>query len=40
MREWVHHAAEEYLNAYIAAAGIADDEKGPVFRSAPENRVS
>ena len=30
----VHHTAEEYLDAYIAAAGIADDRKGPLFRSA------
>jgi len=28
----VHHMAEEYLDAYIEAAGIADDEKGPLFR--------
>ena len=29
-----HHNVEEYLDAYIAAAGIADDLKGPLFRSA------
>jgi site-specific recombinase XerD len=30
----VHHKAEEYLDAYIEAAGIAVDKKGPLFRSA------
>ncbi len=30
----VHHKAEEYLDAYIVAAGIAGDKKGPLFRSA------
>ncbi len=30
----VHHNAEEYLDAYIEAAGIAKDEKSPLFRSA------
>jgi integrase/recombinase XerD len=29
-----HHKLEEYLDAYIAAAGIADDKKGPLFRAA------
>lgn len=29
----VHHKAEEYLNVYLEAAGIADDGKGFVFRS-------
>ena len=29
----VHHAAEEYLDQYLAAAGIADDKKSPLFRS-------
>jgi integrase/recombinase XerD len=28
-----HHHAEEYLDAYVAAAGIADDRKAPLFRS-------
>ena len=28
-----HHNAEEYVDAYIQAAGIADDKKGPLFRS-------
>ena len=31
----VHHLAEEYIDACIRAAGIADDEKGPLFRSVP-----
>lgn len=30
----VHHKAEEYLDAYVAAAGIAGDKKGLLFRSA------
>ena len=29
-----HHKLEEYLDAYIEAAGIADDRKGPLFRAA------
>jgi integrase len=29
-----HHSAEEYLDAYVAAARISDDRKGPLFRSA------
>ncbi|MGH9611139.1 MAG: tyrosine-type recombinase/integrase [Bryobacteraceae bacterium] len=29
-----HHKLEAYLDAYIAAAGIANDRKGPLFRSA------
>jgi integrase/recombinase XerD len=29
-----HHKLEEYLDAYIAAAGIADDKKNPLFRAA------
>ncbi len=28
-----HHTAEEYLDAYLAASGIADDAKSPLFRS-------
>jgi integrase/recombinase XerD len=28
-----HHSAEEYLDAYFVVAGIADDRKGPLFRS-------
>ena len=30
-----HHTLEGYLDAYIQAAGIADDTKGPLFRTAP-----
>src|ERR1017187_5022100 len=29
-----HHKLEEYLDAYIKAAGIAGDRKGPMFRAA------
>lgn len=29
-----HHCLEEYLDAYIEAAGIADEKKAPLFRSA------
>jgi integrase/recombinase XerD len=29
-----HHKLEEYLDAYIKGAGIADDRKGPLFRAA------
>jgi site-specific recombinase XerD len=29
-----HHKLEQYLDAYISAAGIADDRKGPLFRAA------
>ena len=29
-----HHTLEEYLDRYIAAAGIGEDKKGPLFRSA------
>lgn len=28
-----HHNAEDYMDAYIAAAGIADNKKAPLFRS-------
>jgi site-specific recombinase XerD len=28
-----HHALEEYLHAYLDGAGIADDAKGPLFRT-------
>src|ERR671918_3209947 len=30
----VHHTLEEYLDAYIKVAGIAEDKKGPLFRTA------
>jgi integrase/recombinase XerD len=29
-----HHKLEEYLDAYIKAAGVADDRNGPLFRTA------
>ena len=29
-----HHNAEEYLDAYVRAAGIEDDAQGPLFRTA------
>src|SRR6202049_359949 len=29
-----HHKLEQYLDAYIKAAGIEDDRKGPLFRAA------
>jgi len=28
-----HHSLGEYLDAWIAAAKLADDKKGPLFRS-------
>ena len=28
-----HHSLDEYLDAWIAAAGIGEDKKGPLFRS-------
>jgi site-specific recombinase XerD len=33
-----HHNAEDYLDAYIAAAGIAEDRKGPLFRTIDRRR--
>ncbi len=30
-----HHTLEEYIDAYVKAAGITDDGKGPLFRTAP-----
>src|ERR671916_851522 len=29
-----HHSLQEYLDAYIEAAGLAGDPKGPLFRTA------
>jgi len=29
-----HHNLEAYIDAYLDAAGIRDDDKGPLFRSA------
>ena len=34
-----HHNAENYLDAYLAAAGIADDRKGWLFRSIDRERT-
>ncbi len=34
-----HHNAEAYLDAYISAAGIADEKKGPLFRSVDRDRT-
>jgi len=28
-----HHSLDQYLDEWIAAAGIGDDKKGPLFRS-------
>ena len=33
-----HHNAEAYLDAYIIAAGIAEDKKGPLFRTVGRSR--
>ena len=33
-----HHNAEDYLDAYIAAAGIAGEKKTPLFRSIDRHR--
>jgi hypothetical protein len=33
-----HHNAEVYVDAYIAAAGIAEQKKGPLFRSVDRHR--
>jgi integrase/recombinase XerD len=33
-----HHNAEAFLDDYIEAAGIADDRKGPIFRTIGKNR--
>lgn len=30
----VHHKAEEYVDAYLAAAGMSEERKGPLFRTA------
>ena len=30
----VHHKAEEYVDAYLDAAGLRDQKKGPIFRTA------
>jgi integrase/recombinase XerD len=33
-----HHNAEAYIDAYLAAAGIASEKKGPLFRSVDRHR--
>ena len=33
-----HHNAEAYLDAYLEAAGIAGDRKGPLFRTIDKTR--
>jgi len=33
-----HHNAEAYMDAYLAAAGIAADKKSPLFRSVDKHR--
>jgi len=35
----VHSLAEEYVDAYIEAAGIADQKKSPLFRSLNRKRI-
>ena len=34
-----HHNAEAYLDAYLVAAGIDNDRKGPLFRTIGRNRA-
>ena len=29
-----HHNLQDYIEEYLVAAGIADDPKGPLFRTA------
>ncbi len=33
-----HHNLEAYIDAYVEAAGIAGDKKGPLFRTAPRRK--
>src|SRR3712207_3013073 len=33
-----HHTLEDYLDAYVQAAGISQDRKGPLFRSVANTR--
>lgn len=33
-----HHNAEAYMDAYLEAAGIAEDKKGPLFRTLSRSR--
>src|ERR1044071_1618962 len=34
-----HHNAEAYMDAYITAAGVADENKTPLFRSMNRHRA-
>jgi len=34
----VHHKAEEYVDAYLQAAGLGEDKKSPLFRSLDRQR--
>lgn len=34
-----HHTAEDYLDSYLDAAGIADEKKTPLFRTLNERRL-
>ena len=34
-----HHNAEEYVDTYLAAAGIADEKHGPLFRTVDSRRA-
>ncbi len=34
-----HHKAEEYIDEYLAIAGITDEKKAPLFRSANRRRM-
>jgi site-specific recombinase XerC len=36
----VHHVLEEYMNAYLSAAGIGEDKGAPLFRTAAARRGS
>lgn len=33
-----HHRAEEYVDAYLDAAGIKGEKRSPLFRTAPRAR--
>jgi len=33
-----HHNAEAYIDAYLDAAGLREEKKGPLFRSVDRNR--
>lgn len=33
-----HHVAQDYLDAYVATAGLGEDRKGPLFRSSGRGR--